>query len=324
MEFKISDWIVNEGNVFEFNELEHHSISVIYYEINNQIEAYNITTVGRFLNWRINTTNEISLTKRLSIEKVINEYLFNEVISLPQLNEVDFLLRFLQLWLHRKFRLNASAPMYGLVQYKKHYERLKGYYFVQWLDADEADFINAQLALCDTLEVELQKPVYNELHLLGAAETPTKFKQELTLTIVKRRAYLNEKLNSLSTTIDALKPTETKADKLKFQLTTHGFFELPKVKLLSEPNKQNLVELIINNKMPYGIAMFNELGFCEFLDNEHGAKYKANKVLSRLYKEDAKDGTTARHYRHSLVNPNKRYNAKQYKEKVIKDYQNLK
>ena len=170
----------------------------------------------------------------------------------------------------------------------------------------------------------MQKPVYTEFDILEITETPCKFKQELTLTIFKRRAYLNEKLNSLSTTSNASKAIETKTDKFKLKLTMNCFFELPKVKLLSEPNKQNLVELITTNTMPYGIAMFNELGFCEFLDNEHGAKYKANKVLSRLYNEDAKDGTTARHYRHSLVNPTKRYNAKQYKEKVTKDYQNLK
>jgi hypothetical protein len=37
---------------------------------------------------------------------------------------------------------------------------------------------------------------------------------------------------------------ETKTDKLKEELGKYGFFELPKVKQLSEPNKQRLIEMI--------------------------------------------------------------------------------
>lgn len=76
--------------------------------------------------------------------------------------------------------------------------------------------------------------------------------------------------------------------------------------------------------MPYGIAMFDELGFCDYLDNEQGTKYKANTILSRLYNEKAKDGTSSKHYRRSLIRPTKRYKAGEYKETVKKDYQKLK
>ncbi|WP_273212719.1 hypothetical protein [Runella zeae] len=118
--------------------------------------------------------------------------------------------------------------------------------------------------------------------------------------------------------------TETKTDKLKNELGKYGFFELPKVKQLSEPNKQRLIELIGTKPMPYGIAMFDELGFCEHLDNEQGVKYKANTILSRLYNPNAKDDTSAKHYRRSLVKPLQRYKAGEYKETVKTDYQKLK
>jgi hypothetical protein len=118
--------------------------------------------------------------------------------------------------------------------------------------------------------------------------------------------------------------TETKTDKLKADLGEYGFFEMPKVKELSEPNKQSLIELISKNLMPYGIAMFDYLGFCEYLDREQGTKYKANYILSKLYNEKAKDGTSAKHYRRSLIKPLPRYKAGEYKQTVKTDYQKLK
>lgn len=133
-------------------------------------------------------------------------------------------------------------------------------------------------------------------------------------------------LSNLKSLIKSLPPeqTETKTDILKANLTKYGFFELLKVKALSEPNKQKLIELISNNQMPYGIAMFEYLGYCEYLDREQGTKYKADIILSRLYNPKAKDGTSSKHYRRSLINPTPRYKAAEYKETVITDYLTLK
>jgi hypothetical protein len=126
--------------------------------------------------------------------------------------------------------------------------------------------------------------------------------------------------------VESLTPesAETKSKKLKTQLGEYGFFELPKVKNLSELNKQRLVELLNTNLMPYGIALFDFLGFCEHLDKVQGTKYKADKILSTLYNENAKDGTSAKHYRRSLIKSMPRYKAGEYKETVKTDYQKLK
>ena len=122
---------------------------------------------------------------------------------------------------------------------------------------------------------------------------------------------------------DSTSPQESKADKLKTELVKYGFFELEKVKCLTPDSKNQLVKLISQN-MAYGIAMFDFLKFCDYLENEKGTKYKANIILTRLYNEKAKDGTTARHYRSSLVKNNPRYTSYLHKESVQHDYQELK
>jgi hypothetical protein len=117
---------------------------------------------------------------------------------------------------------------------------------------------------------------------------------------------------------------ETKTDKFKSALSKHGFFELKTIKKLSDEGKQTIVELISSKPMPYGIAMFDYLGFLKYLDEEQKAKYKTDKILSRLYNENAKDGSSAKHYRRSLLKSLDRYKAIEYKETVKNDYQKLK
>jgi hypothetical protein len=117
---------------------------------------------------------------------------------------------------------------------------------------------------------------------------------------------------------------ETKTQRLKSALAEVGFFDLPMVKILSESNKLKLVELIELNKMPYGIAMLDYLNFLTYLDKSQGTKKRANLIVSRLFNEKAKDDTSAKHYRSSLVKPKPRYNASEYKQTVISDYQKLK
>jgi hypothetical protein len=152
------------------------------------------------------------------------------------------------------------------------------------------------------------------------------FNETILNDLLSSFEIINETFKDITPLLKALPPeqSETKTDKLKVKLGNYGFFELPKVKQLSEPNKQRLVELISKNLMPYGIAMFDYLGFCEYLDREQGTKYKADNILSKLFNEKAKDGTSAKHYRRSLIKPLPRYKAGEYKQTVKTDYQKLK
>lgn len=118
--------------------------------------------------------------------------------------------------------------------------------------------------------------------------------------------------------------TKTKTEILREKLGELGFFDLPKVEQLSEIGKGKLIELIANNKMPYGIAMFDELGFLTSLDEREKNKGEASFKIAKLYNNKIKDGTNVRHLWNSLIKPTGRYNAKEHKATVRKDYQKLK
>lgn len=124
------------------------------------------------------------------------------------------------------------------------------------------------------------------------------------------------------------KPDETKTEKLKTELSKFGFFDLSKIEVLSNENKEKLVELISSNDLPYCIAMFDYLGYLKHLAKEHfTTKYKLNKEIAKWFKTD-KDGRAVKGNISSLLektteNKN-RYTAYQHKEKVQIDYQKLK
>jgi len=124
------------------------------------------------------------------------------------------------------------------------------------------------------------------------------------------------------------KLTETKTDKLKAELGKYGFFELSKVKQLSEPNKQKLIELISSKGLPYSIAMFEFLDFLKHIEREYfKTKGILNKEVAKWFNSD-KDGRSVKGNISSLSDystENKsKYTAHTHKETVKTDYQKLK
>ena len=122
--------------------------------------------------------------------------------------------------------------------------------------------------------------------------------------------------------------TETKTERIKAELGKFGFFGLPKVMLLSEPNKQNLVELISAKGLPYSIAMFDFLGFLKHLEIEHfETKLKLNKEVAKWFNSDkegrAVKGNISSLSDYSAENKSK-YTAHVHIENVKIDYQKLK
>ncbi len=131
-------------------------------------------------------------------------------------------------------------------------------------------------------------------------------------------------------TVKALPPqqTKTKADILKEQLSQYGFFELEKVKTLSEQSKVSIIEKIAESGLPYAIAMFDYLQFIPYLEKKHfDSKYKLNRAVSKWFDSD-KEGRAVKGNISSLLKnttENKdRYTAYKHKENVIKDYELLK
>lgn len=123
-------------------------------------------------------------------------------------------------------------------------------------------------------------------------------------------------------------PIKTKADILKEQLSQYGFFELEKVKTLSEQSKVLIIEKIAESGLPYAIAMFDYLQFISYLEKKHfDSKYKLNREISKWFDSD-KEGRAVKGNISSLLKnttENKdRYTAYTHKENVIKDYEPLK
>lgn len=138
------------------------------------------------------------------------------------------------------------------------------------------------------------------------------------------KAYFKE----ITPLLKALPPqqTETKSDKLKTELSKYGFFELSKVKQLSEPNKQSLIELISTNDLPYRIAMFDYLGFLKHLKTEHlGTDYKLFKEVAKWF-DVAERAVKGNIYVLNEVSKENttRYTAHQQKQTVQKEYEKLK
>lgn len=120
----------------------------------------------------------------------------------------------------------------------------------------------------------------------------------------------------------------TKFDKLKMELGKYGFFELPKIKQLSQQNQLALIELISTKGLPYSIAMFDFLGFLNHLEKDHfQTKYRLQREVSKWFDSD-KGGRAVKGNMSTLSQYSKedktKYTAHSHKETVKTDYQKLK
>lgn len=158
--------------------------------------------------------------------------------------------------------------------------------------------------------------------------------KEINIELINYQKYLQDKrekiYSDLVNEIQALppQPIKTKANILKEQLSQYGFFELEKVKTLSEQSKVSIIEKIAESGLPYAIAMFDYLQFIPYLEKKHfDSKYKLNRAVSKWFDSD-KEGRAVKGNISSLLKnttENKdRYTAYKHKENVIKDYELLK
>lgn len=134
-----------------------------------------------------------------------------------------------------------------------------------------------------------------------------------------------EKSGSYGSPLPSIK---TKTDVLKENLSSHGFYELEKVKRLSQTGKDSLIKKISENSIPYAIAMFDYLQFIPALEKQFfSSKEKLNIEVSKWFGSDKK-GRTVKGNISSLLDHSKenksRYTAYKHKEIVKNDYEQLK
>ncbi|MCX6305898.1 MAG: hypothetical protein NT040_13125 [Bacteroidetes bacterium] len=117
---------------------------------------------------------------------------------------------------------------------------------------------------------------------------------------------------------------------LKLALYENGFLNLPKVSVLNEQSKDELIKLVYSNDVPYKIAMFDFLGFIHYYQSEFAA------TKTEMYKKVAeiicagKKPVSARTIQGNIndllkssSNRDTRYTASLHKEDVKKHYETL-
>lgn len=156
------------------------------------------------------------------------------------------------------------------------------------------------------------------------------FEGDLVAQLLKSCENIIETLNELNTLEKVLpsQPIKTKTEILKEQLSKYGFFELEKVKTLSEQSKGSIIEKIAESGLPYAIAMFDYLQFISYLEKKHfDSKYKLNREVSKWFDSDKEGRAVKGNISSLLINTTEnknRYTAYKHKESVIKDYELLK
>lgn len=119
----------------------------------------------------------------------------------------------------------------------------------------------------------------------------------------------------------------SKAEKLKINLTRHGFYQLNKVEVLNAPNQSKLLNMIEQNGTPYTMAMFEVLGYIKYLDTNYfnRNKTKRNREIGSWLGVST---DTIKNNINSLSENSKvdrsRYTAFQHTDEALKQYDKLK
>jgi hypothetical protein len=364
----IAEKIVKQLSYTEHHISERINIDDWYKDITDYIEynvsSFGHPAIGLHLyldsvkHYIKNTESEIPKIKRQALIEFIETY-YNSPIDIDKTNKTDLnvLYSTYQKWLKIfPFEISFFSHL------KPHFERqlpiLNGEpEYNPYLNMYKAK-IHTKSSLIDTL-LDITKSILTQINTVklckkGLLTEPEKIKFELVLNereMELKQLYENnlkdeEKryrkmlkkwfadeqrfIDKVTPFLKALPPQQikTKADILREQLSQYGFFELEKVKKLSEQGRTSIIEKISESGLPYAIAMFDYLQFIQYLERKHfDSKYKLNREISKWFDSD-KEGRAVKGNISSLLKnttENKdRYTAYKHKETVIKDYELLK
>lgn len=161
-----------------------------------------------------------------------------------------------------------------------------------------------------------------------------------TILVDEIQSYLDSLKNSEVSVVQAVQSTQistqttsenvpinpTKSITLKNCLTEYGFFELEKVKNLSEQSQLTLVDKLATKGIPFAIAMFDYLEFFKWFNSQyHNTNKKRNIEIASWFNSNDR---TIRGNIDSLLkasnDKNERYTAHTHKENVKITYEQLK
>lgn len=181
----------------------------------------------------------------------------------------------------------------------------------------------------DKIRLELlissRRSILKQGYLSNLTAEEHKYRKILTRWFNDEKKFIQELTPLLAPPIPPEK--ETKTDKLRAELSKHGFFDLPLVKVLALEKREALIKLLGSNGLPYNIAMFEYLGYLKYLKEYFSSNVKLNKGISKWFNSD-KDGRSVKGNISSLSDKTnedkKKYTAHTHKEKVKHDYNFLK
>lgn len=361
----IAEKIVKQLSYTEHHISERINIDDWYKDITDYIE-YNVSSfgypaiglnlyLGNVQQYIKNTNSEIPINKRQRLIEFIETY-YNSPTETPK-TDFNILLGTYQKWL-KVFPFEISFFSTLKPHFEKQLPILNGkpetnkYTGIAKAKMHtKGSLIDVLLNLTNNLLTQINTTTLYEKGLLTE---PQKIKLELVLNERKmklKQGYVNSSkdeeqryrkmlkewfadekrfIDEVAPIVKALppQPIKTKADILKEQLSQYGFFELEKVKTLSEQSKVSIIEKIAESGLPYAIAMFDYLQFIPYLEKKHfDRKYKLNREVSKWFDSDnegrAVKGNISSLLKNTTENKD-RYTAYKHKENVIKDYELLK
>lgn len=216
-EFDINNWLINDKNIFEFSQDISLSLLTIQAEILKQCKAQNTSKLNDFLKSEINISKLISGTNELSIERIFKDYLDLNIgspeLEIPMTVNVNILLGYLKVELFKIYLENTNNLFLHTEKYKEKFQSLQEEFINSNIDVDKSDFIRNELAKCRSLLKELEKPVYNEISILGDTENEfCSFKKQFLNTLDKRQSFLNLKLEEFKNLTESQKYEQTIKD----------------------------------------------------------------------------------------------------------------
>lgn len=362
----IAEKIVKQLSYTEHHISEQINISEWYKDITDYIE-YNVWSfghpaiglnmyLGNLKHYIKNTKVEIPKIKRQILIEFITTY-YNNPKDLIEKSQTDFNILFItyQNWLKifpfeisffsnlKPFYENQLPFLNGKLETNKYSGLSKAKIHTK------GSLIDALLNLTNNLLTEINT---NTLYEKGLLTEPEKIKLELVLNQRKmklKQGYINSSKNDehryrkilkewfkdeknfideITPLLKTLPPQQpTKAEILTQQLSKFGFFELEKIKSLSNQNTKTVIEKISENGIPYAVAMFDYLGFISYLENNYfKTQYQLIKEISKWFNSD-NQGRAIKGNINSLINHStenkERYTAYKHKEKVSFDYEQL-
>jgi hypothetical protein len=257
------EWILNHNNIFGLPRDSRLELFNIQNEIQNQVGVKKNIKLLDFLMLEIDINKAFNYSPRITIQSIIKDCKnFEERDAIFSKNEKvpnGIIIEFLKQLLSNEYSNNLHKNILTFTTYQSQYNDLLESFLTLNTDTDKEDFIKIELLLCDNLEIELNKPIYDIINFYSEVLKPCRFKADLTNSLDKRRKFLEGKQAEVTPLFKTSLPQkETKAFEFENNFDhadvkdvySHFQTELVISKMLTEDELQNFLIAAFQEKTP--------------------------------------------------------------------------